>query len=154
MIPWRAPVKIGMSPYPGHTPTDEKDPILAACLSALRPLNGAKKLLLKCLCSHWVVSTCSYRGKKKKQKTTTWGSKKRQMKGGKIRAVLSQIPFDVKGRCYSVGICTDRKNRNRRQIIRKPSKCTEKLTVEADSDLYSPSLFISRTEHHLTSNIF
>lgn len=63
-------------------------------------------------------------------------------------------PFDVKGRCYSVGICTDRKNRNRRQIIRKPSKCTEKLTVEADSDLYSPSLFISRTEHHLTSNIF
>lgn len=153
MIPWRAPVKIGMSPYPGHTPTDEKDPILAACLSALRPLNGATKLLLKCLCSHWVVSTCSYR-RKKTTKTNNMGKQEETDERRKDQGSPFSNPFDVKGRCYSVGICTDRKNRNRRQIIRKPSKCTEKLTVEADSDLYSPSLFISRTEHHLTSNIF
>lgn len=60
-------------------------------------------------------------------------------------------PFDVRGRCYSLGTCRGRKIRTEDN---KKTKYVEKLTVVANSDLYSPSLFINRTEHGLTSNVF
>jgi len=91
------------NPCTGHPPADLQDPILASCLSAARPLSRAKTLLLKCLCCHWVTSTCSYRENTEKQGETD--------ERKKDQGSPSLNPFDAEGRRYSLGICTGRKIR-------------------------------------------
>lgn len=117
-----------MNPYPGHPPTDQQDPILAVCLSAARPLNGAKTLLFKCLCCHGVLSTCSDRENMEKQGET---DVRRKDQGSP-----SSSPFDVRGRCYSSGSCTGRKQEktNNKKTVKAHGKIMTLLFI---LDLFS-----------------
>lgn len=111
-------------------------------LPALQSLYGARRLHFKCPCSHWVIPTCSY--KKSPHHTEKQGEADERMK--EQGSSLSN-PFDVKGRCYSLGTCRDRKIRT--EDNKKTIHYVEKLTVVADSDLYSTFLCINRTEYVL-----